>query len=191
MRVWEWEELRRFLEIADQTEWAAFWRLLAGTGCRRGEALAILWTDVDLNAHTVTFQRGLADPGPYLDETKTDASRRSVDIDPQIAAALRKWKARQAEQKLAAGPLWKPTVTLRSGEQLPNDLVFTNLTGSWVVPALVSKRFHKLREKAGLRRIRPHDLRHTHATLLLKAGVNPKVVQERLGHESIAITLDL
>lgn len=79
----------------------------------------------------------------------------------------------------------------RSSEQLPNDMVFTNEAGSWVVPALVSKRFHKLRENAGLRRIRPHDLRHTHATLLLKSGVNPKVVQERLGHESIAITLDL
>src|SRR5437016_3045910 len=91
----------------------------------------------------------------------------------------------------SAGPLWKPTVTLRSGEELPNDLVFTNLTGSWVAPALVSKRFHKLHEKAELRRIRPHDLRHTHATRLLKAGVNPKVVQERLGHESIAITFDL
>lgn len=158
MRVWEWDELRRFLEVADQTQWAAYWRLLAGAGCRRGEALGIFWTDVDLDAHTVTFQRGLADPGPYLDETKTDASRRTVDIAPDIVSALRKWKARQKELRLAAGPAWKKTVQLRSGEELPNDLVFTNEVGSWVVPALVSKRFHKLREHAGLRRIRPHDL---------------------------------
>src|SRR5260370_40301875 len=73
MQVWEWDELRRFLEVPDATEWAAYWRLLAGTGCRRGEGLGIFWTDVDLVGLTVTFQRGLADPGPYLDETKTEA----------------------------------------------------------------------------------------------------------------------
>ena len=114
-----------------------------------------------------------------------------VEIDHDIVRALRVWKKCQKEERLAAGPLWKSTVTLANGEELRNDLVFTRPDGSWIPPTKVGQAFHRLRERAELPRIRLHDLRHTHATLLLKAGVNPKFVQERLGHESIAITLDL
>ena len=95
--------------------------------------------------------------------------------------ALRQQRQLQAEERLAAGPAW----------EADNDLVFRNEMGGPVNPERFSRRFRQLVEVADVPRIRLHDLRHTNATLSLKAGVHPKVVSERLGHSSIAITLDL
>jgi len=193
MRVWEWSQLQTFLSTAEafRDPWPPYFRLVASTGCRRGEALGLFWSDVDLEAGKVTFQRGLADPGPALEETKTPASRRTVDLDPATLQSMRAWRKRQISWRLAAGEGWQQTVTLGSGEELANDLVFSRPTGRWVPPAKATQAFHRIREKAGCPHMRLHDLRHTHATLLLKACMNPKVVCERLGHESVGITLDL
>lgn len=136
----------------------------------------------------MTFRRSRTDEGWEL--PKTPSGGRTVDIDEQTAAALRRWRKRQNELRLAAGPAWRDTIVIR-GRAVPNELVFTQLDGRSGHPSPVTRRFQELRLRAGLPYIVLHDLRHTHATLLLKAGFNPKIVQERLGHKSVAITLDL
>jgi integrase len=191
MRIWSWEQVRTFLEVSDQDRYAALWRLYVSTGCRRGEALGVFWSDVDLQNATVRLQRGLADRGPALEETKTPAARRTVDLDDQTVGALERWRFRQIEDRLARGASWPKTVALASGEQVEHELVFTRPTGCWIPPSKVGQAFHRLRQRAGLPHIRLHDLRHTHATLLLAGGMNAKVVAERLGHNSVSITLDL
>jgi integrase len=106
-------------------------------------------------------------------------------------AALGCWKEHQQTLRKRAGEAWRQTVELSSGQHLRNDLVFTRPSGEWILPWKPSHAFWRICARAGVPRVRLHNLRHTHATLLLKAGVNPKVVSERLGHQSIGITLDL
>lgn len=118
-------------------------------------------------------------------------SRRRVDIDPETAEALTSWRERQAGLRSRAGAAWRTTIQVESGEELPNDTVFTRPDGRWILPSKATQAFYTVAERAGLRLIRLHDLRHTHATLLLAAGVNAKVVSERLGHQAIGITLDI
>jgi len=110
---------------------------------------------------------------------KTDKGRRSVALDPGTVAALRAHRTRQAQERLAMGPAWQTT-----------GLVFTREDGTALHPEGLSATFERESRAAGLPRIRLHDLRHTHATLALQAGVHPKVVSERLGHASVSITLD-
>ena len=111
----------------------------------------------------------------------TDAGRRSVDLDPATVDVLRGHRARQLEERLSFG----------LGRPEPDGFVFTAPTGEALHPGLVSRAFDRLVKGGGLPRITFHGLRHTSATLALAAGVHPKVVQERLGHSSIGITLDL
>lgn len=119
-------------------------------------------------------------PGrPQLSEPKTDHGRRNVALDPETVAALRAHRKAQAAEKLALGPAYQD-----------QGLVFCREDGAPIWPRTFSRRFELFAKAAGLPRIRFHDLRHTHATLALAAGVHPKVVQERLGHATIAITLD-
>lgn len=110
---------------------------------------------------------------------KTDASGRTINLDPQTTATLRAHRATQAQERLAAGPAWHD-----------HGLVFTWEDGRGPHPDWLSHEFVRLVERAALPRIRLHDVRHTHATLMLKAGIHPKIVSERLGHSSVAFTLD-
>jgi integrase len=196
LSVWSWEELSAFLAAADADTrsggvWGPYFRLLAATGCRRGEGLGLWWSDLDPQGGVVGFQRALAEPGAILQQTKTAGSRRRVDIDPETAEALTSWRERQAALRSRAGAAWRTTIQVESGEELPNNTVFTRPDGRWILPSKATQAFYTITERAGLRRIRLHDLRHTHATLLLAAGVNAKVVSERLGHQGIGITLDI
>jgi integrase len=196
LSVWTWDELSIFLRAADADTnssgvWGPYFRLLAATGCRRGEGLGLWWSDIDLEQHAVRFQRALAEPGAILQQTKTAGSRRLVDVDEATADALASWRDRQGELRSEGGASWRPTVRLESGEERPNDTVFTRPDGRWILPCKASQAFRRISERAGLPQIRLHDLRHTHATLLLASGVNPKVISERLGHQGISITLDI
>jgi integrase len=110
---------------------------------------------------------------------KTSRGQRSVALDPGTVRALRTWRKHQLEERLAWGAAWTD-----SGR------VFTREDGTDLHPTRVSEQFDALVRQSGLPRIRLHDLRHGHATLALAAGVHPKVVQERLGHSSVAFTLD-
>lgn len=181
MHVWTGAQLGRFLAAVADDPRFALWRLAATTGLRRGEVLGLRWRDVDLDAGRlqVTQQRVRGADGLGYGTPKTAKGRRSVALDPATVASLRSHRARQVAERLAFGPAYQD-----------DDLVFARADGSAHDPDGVSGTFERLARSAGVPRIRFHDLRHTHATLALSAGVHPKVVQERLGHASISMTLD-
>ena len=112
-------------------------------------------------------------------EPKSSRGRRSISLFPASANLLEQHRSKIEAEQLLLGTSIKST-----------DFVFSNLDGKSLDPGTVSKTFSKILKEAGLQHIRVHDLRHTHARMMLKAGVHPKIVQERLGHASIAITLD-
>jgi integrase len=181
METWSAGQLRTFLEHVEDERLSAAWRLAATTGMRRGELLGLRWRDLDLDTGRASIVQTLTEgPGkPQISEPKTDRGRRSVALDPETVMALRVHRRAQAAEKLVLGPAYDD-----------HGLVFCREDGVPIWPRTFSGSFGQLAKAAGLPRIRFHDLRHTHATLALQAGVHPKVVSERLGHASIAITLD-
>lgn len=140
---------------------------------RRGEVLGLRWPDVDLERARLSVQKALTSVAYKLDhaDVRTDTGRRTIDLDPRTVAVLRGWRKRQLEERVLAG--------LRPEDA---ELVFAHPDGSPVHPDYFSQWFERQVAKSKLPRIRLHDLRHTHATILLKAGVPVKVVSERLGH---------
>jgi integrase len=180
--VWSTVELRQFLEhVANERLYAA-WLLLATTGLRRGEALGLRWSDLDLDAGKLTVQQSLVAIGyeVRVSAPKTERGRRRIGIDPATVAALRTWRARQAEERLAWGPAWTDS-----------GFVFTREDGAPLHPQSLSQTFERHVRDAKLPTIRLHDVRHSYATAALTSGVAPKVLSERLGHSSIAITADV
>src|SRR5918998_4656632 len=156
--------------------------LAVHTGMRQGELLALKWTDVDLEAGKVSVRRTLTrESGHYtLGEPKTKRSRRTVKLTGAATEALRAHLGQQMEDMDRLGDLYRD-----------QGLVFTSDTGAPLNPSNVRNRnLRRLTGKAGLPVIRFHDLRHTCATLLLSKNVHPKIVQEMLGHATVAITLD-
>ena len=123
-----------------------------------------------------------ADPANRIrfKEPKTTKSKRSIALSPSTVITLREHQAKQNELRESLG---YPALS-------DNDLVFSHYDGSPLLPSSISHAWMKLVRSCGLHGIRLHDSRHTHASLLLKQGVHPKIVQERLGHGSIQITLD-
>jgi integrase len=182
-RVLSAEEAARFLEAAKEDRLFALYVLALTTGMRLGELLALRWSDVSLETGEVRVTRKVSrikGKGLTFSEPKTAKSRRSIVLAPMAVEALRQHRTAQLQERLAAGPAWE--------EQ---DLVFPNLVGRPYERQNVSQRgFKRLLQKAGLPSIRFHDLRHSAATLLLAHGIHPKVVQEMLGHSSIALTMD-
>ncbi len=156
--------------------------LTATTGMRRGEILGLRWSDVDLEAGVASVVQTLAVVDYHLtfSEPKTARGRRGVALDPVTVSAVRAHRARQAQERLVLGPAWRDT-----------GLVFTAVDGSALHPERFSNWFEQHTTRAGSPRVRLHDLRHSYATLALSAGVHPKIVSERLGHSTVAITLDL
>lgn len=174
MRTWTAAELRMFLEFVRGDVFHPLWFVLATTGMRRGEALGLRWCDVDLVAGHLAVRQNIVMAGAelHLSTPKTNRGRRVVAIDARTVAVLDSFRA-----------------SSRGGA--PAALVFEPCFERAISPPLVSKRFRKLNEASGLPRIRLHDLRHTHATLALEAGVHPKIVSERLGHSTVLLTLDV
>ena len=182
MKVLSPKQATAFLTAAKDDRWNALWHLLLVTGMRPGEALALRWSDLD--GEKVRIQRNLvrhADGRWELKEPKTQRGRRTVSIPPATATLLQQHRRAQLEERLQAGP-----------EYVDQGFVFAATNGSpldWRI--LVQRHFNKVIKAAGIPRIRPYDLRHTTATLLLADGENVKVVSERLGHASAALTLDV
>jgi integrase len=177
------EQARAFLEAAQGDRFHALYVLALSTGMRQGELLALKWEHVDLERGTVQVRGSLqrTPAGLTITEPKTAASRRQVGLTPSAVAALRRHRVAQTEERLRLGSVWQD-----------NGLVFCNEIGSPIDATHVMVRpFRCLLDRAGLPRIRFHDLRHSAATLLLGQGVHPKIVSEMLGHTQIAITLDL
>ena len=182
MKVWSPDELGRFLTEIDGEPHAPMLRLAALSGLRRGELCGLRWPVLDLDGDRLTVSRTLlAVRGRLVEsEPKTPRSRRIVDLDPATVAILRDHRRRQLEERLAVG----------SG-YMDDGYVFARPDGRPWNPELISRVFDRLAARTGLPRIRLHDLRHTHTTHLLAAGVNVRIVSQRLGHASVAFTLDI
>lgn len=181
MSVWSAEQARQFLRYVADDRLHALWLLLLTTGLRRGEVAGLRWGDLDLEAKTLSVQRTrvTVDYTVVENEPKTAKSRRRIALDRDTADALRSHLARQRVEALGLVGTWT-----HSG------YVFTDEIGAAFHPQAITDRFQRLAAEAGLSVMRLHDLRHTSATLALLAGIHPKVVQERLGHSSIMITMD-
>lgn len=159
-----------------------FARLALLTGLRRGELLGLRWQDVDLEQGAIHVQQTaqrIHGQGIVFRHPKTRLSRRSVALSPDAVGVLRKHRRAQAERRLLAGPAYHD-----------HDLVFATGLGTPLEPGNVRRDWLRIVKAADLEGLRLHDLRHAHATLMLRAGVHPKVVTERLGHASVNITLD-
>ena len=180
MKTWSAEQLAAFLAATRDDRLHALWHLLALTGMRRGEALGLQWDDIDFEAASLSVRRALIPNGRevVMSEPKTARGRRVVALDPGTVAVLKGQAARQLKEQAQARS-WSDT-----------NLLFTREDGEALHPEVVSRFFRQAVKKAMLPAIRLHDLRHTHATLALRAGIHPKVVSERLGHASVSITLD-
>lgn len=180
--VWEPRHLVTFLDASAEHRLGALFHLVAFTGMRRGEAIGLHRSSLDLErAHLVVeWQITDAGRGPRLGAPKTDAGARTVPIDPVTVDVLREHLQRQDVERAAWGEAWQD-----------HGLVFAREDGSLLRPDAVTRLFGDLVERAGVPRIRLHDLRHTHASLALAAGVDIKVVSDRLGHSTTAITANL
>lgn len=181
--VWSQDQVRQFLSSTREDRLYPLWRLLLFTGLRRGEALGLLWDSFDLDAGTVTVSRSLVDvewSKPIFSTPKTSAGGRTISLDEDTVEVLRRHRTEQLQERLQAGAAYKD-----------HGLVFAHEDGTPHHPDRVSKTFRASSKRAGVPDVRLHDLRHCHATLLLLAGVPAHVVQRRLGHSHVSITLSV
>lgn len=153
--------------------------LAAATGIRRGDLLALRWSDVDLRGGLIRIQRGYEGKGVFR-EPKTARGRRTIAAPTFAVTALRRHRKDQAARRLLLGEAWSD-----------QDLVIDRGDGGPVHPDVLSHRFARLAAAQGLGAVRLHDLRHGYATMLLAAGVHPKIASEALGHSSSAFTMDV
>jgi integrase len=183
MKTWTADQVRAFLDhtAADHRLHAAF-VMLATTGMRRGECLGLRWSDLDLSAGRASILQAviMVHHDIEIGAPKTSRGRRTVALDPGTVAALREHRKRQAAERLLMGAGFTD-----------HGLVFCRPDGGPLHPERFSRMFSRELAKIELPPIRLHDLRHTWATLALQAGEHPKIVQERLGHANVSITLDV
>jgi integrase len=179
--VWLPSQTGAFLDHAEPHRLHALLHLIAFRGLRRGEAVGLHWTEVDLEQATLTVSRQILQLGAHLEsgEPKSESGERTVALDAATVDVLRLHRVRQLEERLQWGAAWSDT-----------GLVFTAEDGTALVPDHVSRLFARLIKEADLPPVRLHDLRHGAATLALAGGANLKVVSEMLGHSTIAITAD-
>lgn len=182
IRTMSESDIHIFLEFAKSTPYYALFYTALFTGMRRSELLALRWSDVDLILCQLSVTRALhqlQDGNRIFRQPKTAKGRRLISLSPSTTTLLREHREQQEGMRQALGS----TLT-------EDDLVFCHVDGKPLLPNSVSHAWTKLACRTGLKGIRLHDARHTHASLMLKQGIHPKIVQERLGHASIQITLD-
>ncbi len=185
MDVLSKDETVHFLQSLDGERFATLFSFALATGMRIQEYLGLQWKDIDFERNTATVQRAIvwhrSGGGWHFSQPKTSKSRRTIPLPLSTVNELRRHRRQQLEERLKIGTAWKDF-----------DLVFPSEIGTALNPPNLTRAFKKILEKAKLRTsIRLYDLRHTTATLLLQAGINPKVVSERLGHATIVLTLDV
>lgn len=182
MVVWNADELRRFLAQQQDHRLYALFFLAAHTGMRRGEVLGLRWRDVDLANARVAVRRSIISVAykVQISDAKTERSRRVIDLDARTVETLRAHRAVQAIERKEIG-------ACHAG----SDLVFCRPDGTPLHPDIFRQTFRRRVARAGVPKIRFHDLRHTHASLLMQAGVPAKVVSERLGHATVGFTMQI
>jgi integrase len=190
------KQTKKEMDVLTEAECSLFMNALKGerletvfsfalaTGLRPEEYLALQWKDIDFNKKTATVCRAvirLPKSKWYFSEPKTKGSRRTLPLPESLVKELRTHRRKQNEERLKLGSAWQN-----------NDLVFPSEVGTPITHSNVTQVFKRVLKNAKLRTsLRLYDLRHSHATLLLKAGIHAKVVSERLGHSTIALTLDV
>jgi integrase len=182
-KTWSAEEVERFIAAAEERDDGALWSLAVFTGMRRGELIGLRWTDVDFESRSIYVRRSMsrgADSRLVEGAPKTAKGRRRIALSPWMTDCLKHHQKAQLEHRVKLGPAYEN-----------NDLVFPNEWGRPLHPNSFVYRFKAAIKEADLPYIRPHDLRHTSATLMLRQGTHMKIVQERLGHSDIAMTMDL
>ena len=173
MQTLDTEGVNRLLEASEDTIYHPLIHLAIYTGLRRSELLGLRWRNVDLDMATLSVVQvlhHLHDGSITFQEPKSQKGKRQVALSPVAVLALREHKKRQELERMMVGvPL------------APDDLVFSNADNSPLLPNSVTHAFIKIVRRVGLYGIRLHDLRHTHASLMLRQGIHPKIVSERLG----------
>ena len=176
------EEARRVLAAATKTRNAARWTVALAVGLRQSEALGLRWSDLDLEAGSLSIRRGLhrvVGRGLVYEEPKADRSRRTLALPAQLVEALKAHRTAQLAERMAAGPLWED-----------HGLIFAQVNGRPIDRKADWTAWRAVLAAAEVRPVRLHDARHTAATLLLSAGVHPRVVMELLGHSQMRTTTD-
>ena len=180
------EELKEFLKLAQTTTLSYFFplvHLMSYTGLRQGEALALKWSDIDFENRKITVDKTAVriKERQTLQTPKTKKSKRVISIDPATLSILKSWKKDQIK------------IYFKNGKHFEGDenFIFTNQRGEWVHIHNFIRYFKRFIADHKLKPITPHGLRHTHASLLFSAGVEPKNISDRLGHSTVQITLDL
>jgi integrase len=182
MQTWDEDDVNRFLEAAKDSPYYALFHTALYTGMRRSKLLGLKWTDVDFILSQIYINRSLhhLKDGSYIfTQPKSAKSRRTIALSPSAILTLKEHHEKQEAIRAMLGiPL------------TDDDLVFSQLDGKPLRPNTITRAWTMLAARAGVKVIRLHDARHTHASLMLKQGIHPKIVQERLGHASIQMTLD-
>jgi integrase len=182
-KTWTPEELALFLRETRDHRRGPLFHVAALTGLRRGELCALTWDDIDFEVSELRVRQSLTAPDgiPHFGPPKSDKSRRTVSLDAGTVERLRDQQARSHDLRISARGEWRET-----------GLVFINEEGNHLHPDNVSRDFSRAVQALDgqVSEISIHGLRHTHATHLLATGANPKLVADRLGHHSVAFTLD-
>lgn len=180
------EELKEFLKLAQNATLSYFFplvHLMSYTGLRQGEALALKWSDIDFENKKITVNKTAVriKERQTLQTPKTKNSKRVISIDPTTLSILKSWKKDQIK------------IYFKNGKHFEGDdnFIFTNQRAEWVHIHNFIRYFKRFIADHKLKPITPHGLRHTHASLLFSAGVEPKNISDRLGHSTVQITLDL
>jgi integrase len=178
IRAWEIDQLVAFQDAIAPHRMAPAFYFSAHTGMRRGEVLGVRWRDIDLDVGRVSVRQTLVSVAyeMSISDVKTGTSRRTIEIDEDVTQVVRDWRKVRTEERDGLEPE-------------PDNLVFVKADGTSMYPDIFSQLFDRTVVKVDIPNISLHDLRHTHATLLLTAGVNVKLVSERLGHASPAFTM--
>ena len=182
MKTLNGDQVRVFLSAAKGTRNEALFWIAVSTGLREGEILGLKWSDLDWKTKRLQVKRQLQrlkGEGLVLTEPKSAAGKRLIILSSATLTVLQKHLNLQQEEKMFAGENWQE-----------NDLIFPSTLGTPLDPSNMSKDFKDTLKMARLPNIRFHDLRHTAASLMLLQGIHPKIVQERLGHSDISLTLN-
>jgi integrase len=176
------DQARHFLDALKGNRNEALFALMLSTGLRRGEALGLMWTDLDREAGVIRVARQLKREGRALvtSDTKTFRSRRAVNLPVKMMVTLLEHETFQLSERERRGPRWVDT-----------GFIFTTSKGTPIDPRNFYRAFRKICDEAGLGHWHPHELRHSAASLMLAQGVKLHVVSQVLGHSSIRMTSDV
>ena len=179
------DELKKFLDVAKDTSLKKYtlFRLLAFSGMRIGECLALTWHDLNYKNNTIAINKTLArtNNGIKIQTPKTKASNRVISLDTETIQILKSWQLEQRKQLLKLG----------INSMNKHQLIFSNSKNSFIIVPTVRLAIKQIAKKAGIYPITTHGFRHTHATLLFASGMDIKQVQARLGHSNVQTTLNI